>query len=41
MLPQGGDFIALVRSETRAKLAVDKAVPGFDERLVHVQALDE
>ena len=37
---QGGDFIQAVRKTSGAKLAVDKAVPGYEERVVHVEAMD-
>lgn len=38
---QGGDFIQLTRKMTGAKVAVDKAVGRAEDRLVHVEGMDE
>eukprot|EP00775_Hariotina_reticulata_P013228 gene13228-13359_t len=40
-LKPGGDFIQMTKSMTGAKVGVDKPAGQSDERMVHVQGLDE
>lgn len=41
VIGKGGDFIHTTKDLTGAKVAVDKQIPGFEERVVHVSGFDD
>lgn len=41
VIGRGGEAIAALKAVTGARIGVDRALPGCDERLVHIEAPDE